>query len=55
MDQRTRIDELRESLDGLRNDARYWDLCRTYGDYSTEVLRHLERCAEIQARGANHT
>jgi hypothetical protein len=28
-------------MQGLKNDARYWDLCRTYGDYSAEVLRHL--------------
>jgi hypothetical protein len=42
-------------LDGLTNDARYHDLCRTYGDYSREVLSHLESCSEVQSRDANHT
>lgn len=55
MSRRARISELRETLVGLKNDARYWDLCRTYGEYSTEVLRHLEACARVQARGENHT
>lgn len=36
----------------LRNDARYYDLCRTYGDYSLEVLRHLQSVVDWQ-RG-NH-
>ncbi len=52
---RVRIDELEAALDGLKNDARYHDLRRTYGDYSLEVLRHLESCAAVQARGENHT
>lgn len=52
---RSRIAELRKRLDGLSNDSRYWDLVRTYGEFSREVERHLEACAEIQARGENHT
>ena len=52
---RERIATLRSRLTGLSNDARYWDLMRTYGDYSAEVLRYLESCARIQARGENHT
>lgn len=50
-----RIDTLGDRLDGLGNDARYWDLMRTYGEYSTEVLNHLEACAAVQRAGANHT
>lgn len=50
-----RIKELRQALSGLNNDARYWDLVRTYGEYSREVLAHLESCAAVQARGENHT
>lgn len=30
----------------LLNDSRYWDLRRTWGDHSPEVLRHLETCFE---------
>ena len=55
MSRRKRIEQLEAKLDGLNNDARFWDLRRTYGDYSEEVLEHLERCAAIQARGENHT
>ena len=55
MNTKTRIEQLARTLDGLANDARYHDLRRTYGDYSREVLRHLESCARLQARGANHT
>ena len=43
-----RINQLEKLLDGLLNDAHYWDLKRTYGDYSIEVLQHLECCAEYQ-------
>lgn len=43
-----RINELASKLNGLKNDSRYWDLRRTYGDYSREVLRHLEMCARAQ-------
>ena len=43
-----RINQLEKLLDGLLNDAHYWDLRRTYGDYSIEVLQHLECCAEYQ-------
>lgn len=50
-----RVTKLRNSLDGLKNDSRYWDLCRLYGEFSSEVLSYLERCAAIQARGENHT
>ena len=42
-------------LQGLTNDARYHDLCRTYGDNSREVLSHLESCSAVQSRDANHT
>lgn len=55
MSRADRIRELRSKLNGLANDARYHDLCRTYGEYSPEVLRHLESCAAVQARGENHT
>lgn len=33
--------ELKEIHVSLRNDAIYWDLRRTYGDYSREVRDHL--------------
>jgi len=36
----------------LRNDARYWDLCRRYGVHSNEVEAHLRACAEYQALAA---
>jgi hypothetical protein len=49
------IKALESRLVGLDNDARYWDLRRAYGDYSPEVLRHLEACADVQDRGENHT
>ncbi len=52
---KSRIDELAATLEGLTNDARYYDLCRTYGEYSKEVLSHLESCASAQSRGENHT
>jgi hypothetical protein len=55
MSKKNAIQELRAQLTGLTNDARYWDLVRTYGEYSAEVLRHLRSCADVQARGANHT
>jgi hypothetical protein len=42
-------------LAGLGNDARYWDLVRTYGEYSREVLSHLRTCSAVQARDENHT
>ncbi len=45
---KSRIETLTKRLSGLNNDARYWDLRRTYGDYSREVLRHLETCAAVQ-------
>lgn len=50
MSNRNRIDHLRATLDGLANDARYWDIRRTYGDYSAEELAHLESCARWQGR-----
>ncbi len=43
-----RIEHLAARLAGLANDARYWNLRRTYGDYSAEVLSHLECCARVQ-------
>lgn len=49
------IQALRGSVSGLTNDERYWDLCRTYGDYSREVLRHLQGCARAQAADESHT
>ena len=49
------IKGLSARLQGLANDAEYWDLVRTYGEFSLEVLRHLEACARIQTRGENHT
>lgn len=53
MSRKQRISELESRLAGLGNDARYWDLRRTYGDHSQEVLRHLEACDHAQrARGA---
>ena len=50
-----RIKKLKQSLTGLSNDAHYWDLVGTYGEFSSEVLGHLESCARIQSRGENHT
>ena len=35
----------------VKNDAYYWDLCRTYGEYSMEVLRHLQACSYYQRGG----
>jgi hypothetical protein len=32
----------------VTNDVRYWDSCRTYGDYSPEVLRYLRYRARLQ-------
>lgn len=55
MTRKARIDELSRSLDGLKNDALYHDLIRTYGEHSREVLAHLESCADVQRRGENHT
>jgi len=52
MSMRQQIRAWRASLDGLGNDARYWDLCRTYGDYSREVYAHLRACAEYQHTAA---
>jgi len=54
MSKKQEIDHLAETLTGLSNDARYWDLRRTYGDYSDEVLSHLRACETVQARDANH-
>lgn len=48
MRKKEEIDQLKARLDGLKNDARYWDLARTYGEYSREVLLHLRHCAEVQ-------
>jgi len=52
MSRKQEIKNLEKSLRGLSNDARYWDLRRTYGDFSVEVLRHLRTCACAQAEGA---
>lgn len=32
----------------IKNDARYWDLCRTYGDTSPQAIRHLRGCVAYQ-------
>jgi len=53
MSMRQQIRAWRASLNGLGNDARYWDLCRTYGDYSREVYAHLRACAEYQHTAAS--
>jgi hypothetical protein len=42
-------------IQGLRNDARYYDLCRTYGDTSDEVYSYLRACIASQNADANHT
>lgn len=49
------IERLAAKLDGLRGNATYWDLRRTYGDDSPQVLAHLRSCAEVQRRDGNHT
>lgn len=36
------------AIDGLNNDARYWELRRTYGDASIQVLRHISNCSAVQ-------
>lgn len=44
-----KIVELTKMLgSSLTGDARYWDLRRTYGDNSTEVLRHLRECVDYR-------
>ena len=47
---RSKILALEAKLDGLTNDAKYWDLIRTYGEYSVQVLSHLRACAEWQKK-----
>jgi hypothetical protein len=43
------LEDLKDlDIRGLCNDARYWDLRRTYGDNSEEVRRHLISCARYQ-------
>jgi len=44
-----------EPLVGLKNDVRYCSLRHIFGDYSKEVLAHLEWCSWIQQAGRNHT
>jgi len=44
-----KIKKLEAVIPGLLNDAVFWDLCRTYGDYSVEVYRHLKACADYQS------
>jgi hypothetical protein len=48
MTTRDKIKMLESRLTGLANDSRYWDLRRTFGDSSREVLAHLQGCAEHQ-------
>ncbi len=48
MTRKARVEALIKIIPGLNNDARYWDLRRTYGDYSREVLAHLEACLNYQ-------
>ena len=43
--EKKQIDIWSGMLQGLGNDARYWDLRRNYGDYSLEVHRFLQCCA----------
>lgn len=50
-----KIQYLKNRVTGLSNDARYWDLCRAYGEFSPEVYRHLSTCREAQTAGVNHT
>lgn len=45
---KSEIKRLEKQVQGLQNDAEYWDRRRTYGDHSVEVLRHLRACAEYQ-------
>ena len=52
--EKTQIDHWSATLQGLGNDARYWDLRHNYGDYSPELYAHLESCARYQASGAQH-
>ena len=47
---KTQIDHWGATLQGLGNDARYWDLRRNYGDYSLEVHRFLQCCAYYEAQ-----
>ena len=35
------VEQLRDFGVSLANDARYWDLARTYGEESPEVRRYL--------------
>jgi len=43
------IEELEDmDIQGLMNDAEYWDLRRTYGDDPEEVRLHLQYCARYQ-------
>ncbi len=48
MSRAAKIKALACAIPGLANDARYWDLRRTCGDDSREVLSHLESCAKYQ-------
>jgi hypothetical protein len=43
------IEELKVlDIQGLMNDAAYWDMRRTYGDDSEEVRMHMQYCARSQ-------
>jgi hypothetical protein len=55
MERKAEIERLESVLEGLKGDARYWDLRRTYGDYAPEVLDHLRACELSQHRGEAHT
>lgn len=45
------IKALEKVVLGLKNDARYWEVRRTYGDFSKEVLRHLRACESAKKLG----
>jgi len=47
---KNRINHWTNTLQGLKNDARYWDLCRQYGDHSPQVYLHLKACAATAER-----
>ena len=45
----------RGPLLGLSNDATYWDMVRTHGPISHQVLRYLACCSRHQTADRNHT
>jgi len=53
--EKKQVDIWSGTLQGLGNDARYWDMRRTHGDYSPQVYLHLKGCARYQASGSQPT